>query len=202
MDAETCRTQILSEDYWDFIISAGGGGARLPLPDKEPCYQNAGEGFEIVYLEQSLVNPITYQKYVYNSIPKCFALEDMDTLNAAGISQVQYYPSLELMGEGIMIGFIDTGIDYTLDIFRKLDGTTRIAGIWDQTIQTGNTPEGLGYGSVYTEEEINAALKSENPGELVPTEDTEGHGTYLASVACGGGNVENRFLGAAPESPW
>ena len=200
MDAETCRTQILSEDYWDFIISAGGGGARLPLPDKEPCYQNAGEGFEIVYLEQSLVNPITYQKYVYNSIPKCFALEDMDTLNAAGISQVQYYPSLELMGEGIMIGFIDTGIDYTLDIFRKLDGTTRIAGIWDQTIQTGNTPEGLGYGSVYTEEEINAALKSENPGELVPTEDTEGHGTYLASVACGGGNVENRFLGAAPES--
>ena len=200
MDAETCRMQILSEDYWDFIISSGGGGARLPLPDKEPCYQNAGEGFEIVYLEQSLVNPITYQKYVYNSIPKCYALEDMDTLNAAGISQVQYYPSLELMGEGIMIGFIDTGIDYTLDIFRKMDGTTRLAGIWDQTIQTGNTPKGLGYGSAYTEEEINAALKSENPGELVPTEDTEGHGTYLASVACGGGNVENRFLGAAPES--
>lgn len=200
MDAETCRAQILSEDYWDFIISSGGGRARLPLPDQEPCYQNAGEGFEIVYLEQSLVQPLTYQKYLYNSIPKCYALEDMDSLNAAGISQVQYYPSLELMGEGIMVGFIDTGIDYTLDIFRKLDGTTRIAGIWDQTIQTGNTPEGLGYGSAYTEEEINAALKSGNPKELVPTEDTEGHGTYLASVACGGGNVENRFLGAAPES--
>lgn len=200
MDAETCRKHILSEDYWDFIISEGGGKAKLPLPSEEPCFQRAGDGFEMVYLEQSLVNPINYQKYVYNSIPKCYALEDMDAMNAAGISQVQYYPSLELMGEGIMVGFIDTGIDYTIDVFRNLDGTTRIAGIWDQTIQTGNLPEGLGYGSVYTEEEINEALKSETPGELVPTEDTEGHGTYLASVACGSGNEANRFLGAAPES--
>lgn len=200
MDVETCRKQILSEDYWDFIISEGGGKAKLPLPPEEPCYQNAGEGFEMVYLERSLVCPINYQKYVYNSIPKCYALEDMDAMNAAGVSQVQYYPSLELMGEGIMVGFIDTGIDYTIDVFRNLDGTTRIAGIWDQTIQTGNLPEGFGYGSAYTEEEINEALKSETPIELVPTEDAEGHGTYLASIACGSGNEENRFLGAAPES--
>lgn len=200
MDAETCRKQILSENYWDFIISAGGGKAKLPLPPEEPCYQNAEEGFEIVYLDQALVNPINYQKYVYNSIPKCYALEDMDAMNAAGISQVQYYPTLELMGEGIMVGFIDTGIDYTNNVFRNLDGTTRIKGIWDQTIQTGKLPEGFGYGSVYTEEDINEALKTNTPLEIVPTEDTEGHGTYLASVACGSGNEENRFLGAAPES--
>lgn len=200
MDPETCRKQVLSEEYWDFIISESGGRARLPLPPEEPCYQKAGDGFEIVYLEKSLVNPISYQKYVYNSIPKCYALEDMDAMNQAGISQVQYYPSLKLMGEGVMIGFVDTGIDYTLDVFRNLDGTTRIAGIWDQTIQTGELPEGLGYGSAYTEEQINEALRSENPLEIVPTQDIEGHGTYLASVACGSGNVENRFLGAAPET--
>lgn len=200
MDAETCRKQILSEEYWDFIVSSSGGRARLPMPPEEPCFQQAGDGFEIVYLSQPLVSPVSYQKFTYNSIPKCYALEDMDALNQAGISQVQYYPSLELMGEGVMIGFVDTGIDYTLDVFRKLDGTTRIAGIWDQTIQTGDLPEGLGYGSAYTEEQINEALKSDAPRELVPTQDVEGHGTYLASVACGSGNVENRFLGAAPES--
>ena len=70
MDAETCRKHILSEDYWDFIISEGGGKAKLPLPSEEPCYQRAGDGFEMVYLEQTLVNPMNYQKYVYNSIPK------------------------------------------------------------------------------------------------------------------------------------
>lgn len=42
-----------------------------------------------------------------------------------------------------MIGFLDTGIDYTHPVFRNLDGTTRIAGIWDQTIQDGDPPEGF-----------------------------------------------------------
>ena len=42
-----------------------------------------------------------------------------------------------------MIGFLDTGIDYQNRVFRNLDGTTRIVGIWDQTIQTGRTPQGL-----------------------------------------------------------
>ena len=41
-----------------------------------------------------------------------------------------------------MIGFLDTGIDYQNRVFRNLDGTTRIVGIWDQTIQTGRTPQG------------------------------------------------------------
>ena len=82
----------------------------------------------------------------------------MDSMNQSGISQVQYYPTIELLGNGILIGFIDTGIDYTNDVFRNLDGTTRILGIWDQTIQSGDPPEGFYYGSLYGEEEINEAL--------------------------------------------
>ena len=47
---------------------------------------------------------------------------------------------------------------------------------------------------------IDAALSSDNPKALVPTQDESGHGTFLASVAAGGADVENQFLGAAPES--
>lgn len=124
----------------------------------------------------------------------------MQPLDAAGIITLQNYPTLQLMGEGIMIGFLDTGIDYTHPVFRNLDGTTRIAGIWDQTIQDGDPPEGFLYGTEYTEERINAALHSESPQELTSSEDTDGHGTFVASVAAGSAESSGQFLGAAPEA--
>lgn len=200
MDAETCKMQILSEDYMDFIIPTNGGRERLPVLPEELCTQQTDVGYEMVYLGRDLAEPLNFERFTYNSIPQCCGLLDMDAMNQAGISQVQYYPTLELMGEGVMIGFVDTGIDYANMVFRNIDGTTRIAGIWDQTVQSGTPPEGLGYGSAYTEAEINAALRQETPEEIVPSRDTLGHGTYIASLACGSGDVENRFLGAAPES--
>ena len=124
----------------------------------------------------------------------------MQPLDAAGIITLQNYPTLQLMGDGIMIGFLDTGIDYQNRVFRNLDGTTRIVGIWDQTIQTGRTPQGLYYGTEYTEEMINAALRSEDPLQIVPSVDTDGHGTFVASAAAGGAEVGKQFLGAAPEA--
>ena len=54
---------------------------------------------------------------------------------------IQNYPTLQLKGNNVMIGFIDTGIDYVNSIFRSLDGSTRIAGISDQTVQSGAPPE-------------------------------------------------------------
>ena len=124
----------------------------------------------------------------------------MQPLDAAGIITLQNYPTLQLMGEGMMIGFLDTGIDYQNEVFRNLNGTTRISGIWDQTIQTGNPPEGFAYGTEYTQTMIDMALQSEKPETIVPSKDADGHGTFVASVAAGSAKIENRFLGAAPEA--
>lgn len=200
MDLEMCRAQILSNDYRDFIVSTDGGRISLPALPEEVCSQEVGAGYEIVYLNKNIAEPIDFDRYVYNAVPQCYGLLDMDVMNQAGISQVQYYPTLNVAGEGIMIGFVDTGIDYTNPVFRKLDGSTRIVRIWDQTIQDGSVPDGFSYGSEYTEEMINQALQSENPKVIVPSEDTITHGTFVASLACGSGNAESRFLGAAPES--
>ena len=94
----------------------------------------------------------------------------------------------------MIIGIVDTGIDYENLIFRNTDGTTRIAGIWDQTIQTGKEPAGFQYGSeLLFREELNEALQSDTPREIVPTADTDGHGTFVASIAAGGENVEENF---------
>ncbi len=200
MDRETCRQMILSEDYIDFISPIYRKITSEEAERGNACIQNMDYGFQAVYVSQSLSKPLSLENYRYNSIPNCYELMDLEAMDDAGIRVVQTYPTLNLMGSGIMIGILDTGIDYRNPLFQNIDGSTRIAGIWDQTIQDGTMPEDLDYGSEYTEEMINEALRSENPLEIVPSMDTEGHGTFIASVAAGNADLDNRFIGAAPES--
>lgn len=200
MDRETCRQMILSEDYIDFISPIYRKITSEEAERGNACIQNMDYGFQAVYVSQSLSKPLSLENYRYNSIPNCYELMDLEAMDDAGIRVVQTYPTLNLMGSGIMIGILDTGIDYRNPLFQNIDGSTRIAGIWDQTIQDGTMPEDLDYGSEYTEEMINKALRSENPLEIVPSMDTEGHGTFIASVAAGNADLDNRFIGAAPES--
>ena len=199
-DLTLCKEQILSEDFRDFIYERENPYFLEQTSKTRLCEQEIGFYYRSVYVNKIFGDPMTLERFTYGSIPKCYTLLDSETLNQAGISQVQNYPTLQLRGEGVMIGIIDTGIDYENPLFKNADGTTRIAGIWDQTIQTGREPEGFLYGSEYIREEINEALQSDNPKEIVPTTDTDGHGTFVASVAAGGENVEEDFLGAAPRA--
>lgn len=200
MNSEICRTRILSEEYRDFIVPVVGGKEQFNVPEVQLCAQGSAGGYDVVYIDKSQAEPLDFERFTYNSIPRCFGLLDMAAMNQAGISQVQNYPTLELMGTNVLIGFVDTGIDYQNKVFRNLDGSTRIVSIWDQTIQTGQMPEEFSYGSVYTQEMIDEALRSEHPLEIVPSEDTNSHGTFMASLAAGSADIENQFLGAAPEA--
>lgn len=196
---EICKEQILSEDYRDFVVN---NSRALPIPglaEETLCLQNAGFGYQCYYISSRRVQSITAERFSYTAIPKCYTPLSMDSLNQAGISPLHNYPGLQLRGEGVLIGFLDSGIDYQTPIFRNADGTTRIAAIWDQTIQSGTPPENFAYGSEYTAETINAALNTDTPLELVPSVDETGHGTYTASLAAGSENPSENFLGAAPE---
>lgn len=195
-----CRTAILSEDYRDYMFTDSWSQLLHVLDPEKWCMIKAGERYHNVYIEKQEADKMLPNEVPYYSVPKCYSLLDMGALNAAGITPVQSYPSLELKGEGILIGFLDTGIDYQNAVFRNLDGSTRILGIWDQTIQNGQPEEHFGYGSVYTREEIDLALQQKDPLAYVPTQDRNGHGTFTASVAAGSADVRNQFLGAAPES--
>lgn len=200
MSVDICRERILSEDYRDFIVSELQEEVFEGRFPGETCNQEAGLFYQSIYVEKELAEPIRFDRYPYNSVPKCYTLLDTQALDQAGILQVQNYPTLDLQGSGVLIGFVDTGIDYQNSIFRNLDGSTRIVSIWDQTIQDGTPPEGLLYGTEYTTEQIDEALRSESPLEIVPSRDENGHGTFLVSLAAGGASEENQFLGAAPDA--
>mgnify|MGYP001852558547 CR=1 FL=1 len=123
------------------------------------------------------------------------------------IDTVQREP-YDLSGRGILVGIVDSGIDYENPDFRNEDGSTRIVSLWDQSMP-GNPPAGYAAGSEFTREDINAALEKNTSGGFpglstgaVLSRDMSGHGTAVAGIAAGNGRgSEGRmYRGAAPEA--
>jgi len=118
-------------------------------------------------------------------------------------------------GAGVIVGVVDTGIDYTHQVFRRDDGSSRILFIWDQTIprqgsETSPTETGCNYGVEYNNKQITDALKTSDPFATVRTKEQpngEGHGTHVAGIAAGDGSVSGgcchgpgTYVGVAPEA--
>lgn len=193
------KEMILSEEYTDLILPLYSGF----LEDyKDYGAQIFNEYYGIIHYplaEEFFQNYYDYG-FFYNTVPKLFTLLNSASLDASGITAVQTQPVLNLKGKNVLIGFLDTGIDFTHKAFRKRDGSSRIYGIWDQTVQSGTPPYDLQYGSSYTKEDLDAALQREDPFSLVPSRDENGHGTALAGIAAGSEALEEDFTGAAPEA--
>lgn len=130
-------------------------------------------------------------------MPKILSPVDAASNEAAGITRVLGQPFLNLSGQGVIIGIIDTGIDYTNEAFKFEDGTTKIMSLWDQTVE-GQREEGVYFGSTYDAERINEAISSQSPFSLIQSIDDDGHGTFIASVAAG--NTGDKYIGAAPRA--
>lgn len=201
----TCQEMILSEEFLDVIVDYDVIEEILEGADVEFCYREIDAGYGVAHVRRSQVRPISIGYYGYATIPKLYGLMqagerafDSSPLAAMGNIRVQN-PPLALQGSGVIIGFVDTGIDYKEDAFRREDGSTRIISIWDQTIQTGAPPEGFLYGTEYRRADIDRALASPEPETVVPSTDTNGHGTRMASAAAGSLLGQGlTFRGAAP----
>ncbi|MDO4523131.1 MAG: S8 family peptidase [Eubacteriales bacterium] len=195
-----CQRRIVSEEYADFLIETGYEEERFQESFPDFCRQDTGYKYGVLYASLEESRPITLERYTYSAIPKLFGLMDTSAAEATGALRLQRRSSVQLTGAGVIVGFVDSGIDYRNPVFQDGSGQTRILALWDQTIQTGRTPEGIAYGSEYTDEDINRALASEDPYDIVPSRDEDGHGTFLAGVACGSEDVERDFTGTANES--
>lgn len=198
-NAVTLEDKIYSNHYSDLIVSFQGLEAELLMDYPELSPQLLGGGYAILHFKKSRIPSSLPDEIGYSTIPKLFTTLDTTSLEVSGILRAQDQPVLNLKGRGVLIGFIDTGIDYTLNAFRNSDGSSRILGLWDQTIPGGSISGKTAYGTAYSNEELNRALKSENPKTIIPSKDENGHGTFIAGVAAGSADPENNFIGAAPQ---
>lgn len=179
-----CRDMILSDDFYDILVDYPVELAESSLSGIFHCFLELSEGFRILYVDSSRALPLSVAQYRYSYIPKCYGLLLSGAYEESGITDVQR-PPLNLSGENILIGFIDTGIRFDLDAFVREDGSSKIYSIWDQTVQTGTPPQGLIYGTEYTQGEINEALERRRMGQDSGIEhtDSSGHGTGVSSIA-------------------
>ncbi|HEV2826047.1 MAG TPA: S8 family serine peptidase [Pyrinomonadaceae bacterium] len=159
------------------------------------------------------------------SVRKIFASVVRHPLNdrarqSAGIDNSSGQRLVTQTGRGVVVGIIDTGID-----FRHLDFTvpgsgghqTRIKAMLDMTEYGAQSPDpGWNYslpgqsaviGHLYTEADINSALQIPKPSDqnadLVRQRDKNGHGTHVAGTAAGNGlssPTPGTYAGMAPEA--
>ena len=170
---------LYGDNFLRFKNSADAIGAKV---------EDLGYGFGILIIRVNDLNRIIeLEGLQYIELPKILYTSAYDSNRASCIPSV--WNNYNLTGEGILVGFLDTGIDYTHNAFKDDEGNTRIEYIYD-----------LENGVVYDKNKINEALKSEDPFSIVPEIDLSGHGTHVAGIACAGGNINFDNYGVAYKS--
>mgnify|MGYP004571068627 FL=1 len=176
--------------FWDVIVKYSGSESGL-----------AGENIQVVPLlggyavvtlpEAEIAEYSDREQIEFMEKPKQLYFETLQGREASCILTVQDR-NTGLSGEGVLVGVVDSGIDYFHPDFRNEDGSSRILKLWDQSIP-GNPPEGYLTGTEYAKEEIDKALAlGETEGRrFIPSRDFSGHGTAVLGIAAGNGRASD-----------
>lgn len=193
-----------SEKLWDVIVKYSGpesglGGEGIQVV---PLLG----GYAVVTLPESEIKAYSAREQIeFIEKPKRLYFETFQAREASCILPVQT-GSNGLTGKGILVGVVDSGVDFFHPDFRNEDGSSRILRLWDQSVN-GNPPNGYTKGTEYTKEEIDEALVlGETEGRrlialhieeapvarpLIPSGDFSGHGTAVLGIAAGNGRASD-----------
>ncbi|HET6245249.1 MAG: S8 family peptidase [Bacteroidetes bacterium] len=102
-----------------------------------------------------------------------------------------------LTGKGVLMGIIDTGLDFNHPDFRDSTGSTRVKYLWDQNqaYNSFRTPFPYNYGQEWSQEDINSGICTHEDQPQY-----YGHGTNVTGTAVGNGLANGKYKGVAPEA--
>lgn len=210
-----------AQNSWNVIVKYSGRLLDLNQQFPDVKITILSNQYAILRIPESQIASVSDTPYItFMEKPKRLFFAVFSARQASCITSVQGtsssripstgIPGLQngLSGRGVLVGVIDSGIDYTHPDFRNPDGTTRILSLWDQTIPApADTSEDIyGYrqGSFYSARTINEALSAETENErmsICPSRDLSGHGTHVAGIAAGNGRASDGvYRGVAYES--
>lgn len=207
------KSQILNSGVdeetgtWEVIVKYHGdiGGLR-EIAEAIDILIN---GYAIMRVtRRQLERLVTYEQIEFVELPKSMQFNTYRAKQASCIFPLTIGGST-LTGRGVLVGVIDSGIDYLLRDFQNENGS-RILYLWDQTLNgNGRTPEGFSKGAEFAKEDLDRAIGAAINGngninrqlayEIVPSRDVTGHGTAVAGIAAGS-SVSPLYQGVAPES--
>lgn len=94
-------------------------------------------------------------------------------------------------GSGVVIGIIDSGLEYDHINFYDEKGNLRIKRVWNQQDNSGTPPDGYTYGSEYTTQDEIEGVKYDTS--------TGTHATHVTGIAAGG-YKGSEYYGVAPDA--
>ena len=113
-----------------------------------------------------------------------------------------YNGNVGYTGQGVIVGDVDSGVDWAHGDFQNADGSSRILYLWDTSVNTaGKDPQtlfgmtGFNYGTVWTRDDIINGLCT----EFDPSS-SGGHGTHTLGTAAGNGGATGNYTGMAPNA--
>lgn len=181
------------ERRWDLIVKYSGS-LQGALDPEIRAVELLG-GFAILSVPERRIQSLTeYPQIEFVEKPKrlFFTVEQGRAASCINPVQSGFSPlGQPLFGSGVLVGCVDSGVDYAHPDFRNEDGSSRILRLWDQTVP-GDPPQGYVMGTEYTKEQIDEALQMPVPAEryaVVPSRDLSGHGTGVLGIAAGNGRA-------------
>lgn len=130
--AMNCREAVVSNDYKGFGVSNRGSEEEVARLLRADCVRRVTDNLSFAYF----YDPEPEQggrEFPFGIMQKCYGLLSEEELAASGVLQLREGLLTNLRGSGVLLGFVDTGIDFADVAFRNRDGSTRLVGLWDQT---------------------------------------------------------------------
>ncbi|MDO4267956.1 MAG: S8 family peptidase [Eubacteriales bacterium] len=168
---------LLEEQAWELIVRYSGSLDAVRAMGIRAVELRGG--YAVMTVPEPLIEAVSALPQIeYVEMPKRLFFSAGRARASSCVNVLQEEPYF-LSGKGVLVAVLDSGIDYYHEAFRTPEGDTRIAALWDQTLDR-----------VFSRDEINEAVHSgsrETARSLVPSADGSGHGTAVAGIAAGSG---------------